>query len=78
MEPLPYVSGNQLRHTDPTGFAACFGCPEDLASSTGSEWTPALDLTLGWMDDDAFFEYGAAGIFGSGFPGAWSGWLTRP
>ena len=59
-----YVSNNPLRGTDPGGFLECFGCPEDLQGA-GGDWSPALDLMLGWaQDDEAFWNEGQAGVDG--------------
>jgi RHS repeat-associated protein len=72
-----YVSNNPLRHTDPTGFLTCFGCPEEWGvgggGSGGGGFNPVQDLMEGWMaDDDAFFESGAWGISALN-PDSWAG-----
>jgi RHS repeat-associated protein len=46
--PYSYVSNNPLRHTDPSGFVMCAGCPENLEEFAGLS--------------DAFWDMGAAGI----------------
>jgi RHS repeat-associated protein len=68
-----YVSNNPLRHTDPTGFLTCFGCPEDEfggSGGSGGPMSPVEVLMNEWMaESDAWFEGSASGEEGAG---AWA------